>query len=116
MNTTAGRIPSATDVNAWAAKFPTDRLTLAQNHPNPFGPETAIRFVVPASGRLTTLRIFDVAGREVVRPRDRTPVAGPQSVIWNGRDAAGNEVASGVYFYRVEAGDEAESKKLLLLR
>ena len=92
------------------------RLMLAQNFPNPFGATTAIRFTVPAPGREVSLRIFDVAGREVLTLLDRELVLGPRSVVWNGLDAAGRPVSAGVYFYRLETGEERLSKKLILLR
>lgn len=95
---------------------PAASLRLDQNVPNPFNPETTIRFDVPAPGAIVTLTIYDVAGRLVVRLLESERVAGARAVRWNGRDAAGNEVPSGVYFYRLETGRESLSRKLVVLR
>jgi hypothetical protein len=88
---------------------------LSQNFPNPFNPLTMIRFGLREPGRVS-LRIYDTAGRLVralvEEPRD----AGHYAEEWNGRDNAGHEVASGVYFYRLEAGTFNETKKMILLR
>ena len=109
--------PSAVGVEvAWAAGLPVDRLTLAPSAPNPFVGETAIRFAVPAPGHPVTLRIFDVAGREVAKPLDRELVEGARSVVWDGRDGRGRSVPAGVYFFRLEANGEERSSKLLRLR
>ena len=88
---------------------------LAQNAPNPFNPATTIRFGLARQGR-ATLSIYDVSGRLV-----RTLVDGPRSAAvyretWDGRDARGNAVASGVYFYRLRAGTFSETKKMVLTR
>ncbi|UCH85129.1 MAG: T9SS type A sorting domain-containing protein, partial [Candidatus Latescibacterota bacterium] len=96
-----------------------DRISsvdLEQNVPNPFNPETTIRFSVPEPGMMTTLKIYDVAGRAVTTLIDRQMVAGTRTVRWNGKDSRGNDVSSGVYFYRLEAGTETRSRKLVLLR
>jgi hypothetical protein len=90
-------------------------MYLAQNYPNPFNPATTIRFglQVPAD---VSLCIYDAAGRLVQvlveEPRD----AGHQIVRWDGRDSGGRSVASGVYFYRLEAGTFKETKKMIMLR
>jgi hypothetical protein len=93
-----------------------DRLVLAQNVPNPFGCETVIGFAVPAPGREVTVRVFDVAGRLVASLLERELVEGRGSVGWDGRDSAGRRVAAGVYFYRLETGEDLLSRKLVLLR
>ncbi len=91
-------------------------LRLEQNVPNPFNPETTIRFGVPAPGEVVSLKIYDVAGRTVATLLDGEKVAGSRTVRWDGRDNTGRIVASGVYFYRLEAGRESVSKKLVVLR
>ena len=91
-------------------------LTLFQNYPNPFNPSTAISFYLPAACRVT-LEIYDSSGRLVRRILDgeRRP-AGRHSVDWRGTDARGGAVSSGVYFYRLEAGKQTTSKKMVLLK
>ncbi len=88
---------------------------LVQNYPNPFNPLTHIVFSIREAGWVV-LRVYDIAGRPV-----RTLVNGwlePQhyELTWDGRDDAGNEIASGVYFYKLEAPGHKESKKMILLR
>jgi hypothetical protein len=84
--------------------------------PNPFSEETTIRFEVPAHTS-ATVAIYDAAGRQVrelVLPAART--GGPRSLTWDGRDAAGRELASGVYFYRLESDGEFVERKMILLK
>ena len=82
------------------ASLPTE-YALAQNYPNPFNPSTTIRYDLPESGRVS-LTIYDVTGQEVRRLLTEHVNAGRQSVVWDGRDARGRNVASGIYIYRVD--------------
>jgi len=91
------------------------RFALFQNRPNPFNPSTMIRFGIPGKTRVQ-LRVYDCTGRRV-----RTLVDGPKEpgwheVIWNGRNDAGLQVASGVYFCRLEAGGSRALRKLVVLK
>ena len=90
-----------------------DRI-LEQNYPNPFNPSTQIRFSLP-DARSYSLTIFDLAGRMV---RQYTGDAGPGwvSLNWNGRDEKGNALGSGVYFYRLEAGDFSAEQRMILIK
>jgi hypothetical protein len=90
------------------AGLPND-YSLSQNYPNPFNPTTTIRFVVGMYGH-TSLRVYDVLGHEVATLVNEEKPAGSYSVSWN---ATG--MASGVYFYRLSAGQFSAIKKLLLL-
>ncbi|RPJ49373.1 MAG: T9SS C-terminal target domain-containing protein, partial [Candidatus Latescibacterota bacterium] len=83
--------------------------------PNPFGPQTTIRFAVASSGRVT-LALYDLAGRRVRILEDRVLGAGLHQSEWNGRDDAGRDVSSGVYFYRLEEGNRVRSGRLVLAR
>lgn len=83
---------------------------LDQNYPNPFNPATAIIFSLPSQS-FVSLKVFDELGREVAALLSEELPAGTYSQQWN---ASG--LASGVYFYRLQAGSFAETKKLLLLR
>lgn len=86
--------------------------SLEQNYPNPFNPATNIRYTVPAGGyRRTSLRVYDMLGREVATLVNEVKPPGTYAVRW---DATG--LASGVYFYRLEAGSFTSVKKLLLLK
>jgi hypothetical protein len=88
---------------------------LSQNFPNPFNPATRIEFGLSEPGRVS-LRIYDTAGRLVRVLIDEARAAGRYTEKWDGRDDAGRAVASGVYFYRVEAGAFGETRKMVLLR
>jgi hypothetical protein len=88
-------------------------LSLAQNSPNPFAGATTLRFAVPAEGAVR-LEVFDVAGRRVARLVDAVLPAGGHAVTWDGRDAAGSRVASGVYLYRLHAGGQSTSREMVL--
>ena len=86
------------------------RFALEQNFPNPFNPTTTFQFSI-ATSQLTILKVYDILGREVATLVNEKKSAGKYSVTWNA-----SSMASGVYFYRLEAGSFVETKKLLLLR
>jgi predicted outer membrane repeat protein len=90
-------------------------LGLEQNFPNPFNPSTAVAYYLPRDSRVE-LAVFDVSGRRVASLVERIEKKGRHSVIWNGKDETGSSVGSGVYFYRLTAGKETISKKMVLLR
>jgi glucuronoarabinoxylan endo-1,4-beta-xylanase len=93
-------------------------VTLMQNYPNPFNPFTTIRYELPVHTHVT-LKIFDVLGRDVRTLVEADQQAGSYRVLFDG-----SNLASGVYFYRLQthriergqAGDLVQSKKLLLLK
>lgn len=84
--------------------------SLSQNYPNPFNPATTISFTLPSSS-YTTLKVFDLLGSEVAVILAEELQAGKYSEHWN---ASG--IPSGVYFYRLQAGQFTESRKLILLK
>jgi len=88
---------------------------LVGNYPNPFNPKTTIRFDL-VEEQAVKLVIFDVNGRRIVTLIDEKLPAGQHSELWNGRDEEGVQVASGVYFYRIEAGPLRETSRMLLLK
>ncbi|HEX7402067.1 MAG TPA: FlgD immunoglobulin-like domain containing protein, partial [candidate division Zixibacteria bacterium] len=88
---------------------------LSQNHPNPFNPETEIVFGLPKAG-FVTLKIYNILGQEVTTLFNKNLSAGRYRIIWNGTDKAGRAVSSGVYFYRMQAGDFVQTKRMLLLK
>ena len=93
-----------------------DRFILYQNYPNPFNSETTIEFYLPRVS-LVRLDIFDLLGQKVRALVNRSFSTGLKEVKWNGRDDAGQPVASGVYVYRLKAGNRfVQSRKMLLLR
>jgi len=89
--------------------------TLAPNKPNPFNPFTTISYGIPREGQVS-LVIFDVAGRFVRTLVNTWQGPGKYSVRWDGRDDAGRAVGSGVYFYRMSAGEEIFTGKMALLK
>lgn len=89
--------------------------SLEPNYPNPFNPTTSIRYALPASGHVT-LRIYNVLGQSVRTLVDGTVEAGVHDVLWDGSDDTGIPVASGVYFYRLTAGDFEQSRKMVLIK
>jgi hypothetical protein len=100
---------------------------LKQNYPNPFNAGTTIPFTIPSppvnSSQFmvhrpinTTLDIYNILGQKVRTLVDEAKLPGEYEVRWYGKDEKGNFVASGIYFYRIKAGDFHESKKLILIR
>jgi hypothetical protein len=97
------------------AKFAASTYKLEQNYPNPFNPTTKISFTVPTSGNVK-IRIFDVMGNLVKEVYNQNVVPGQYSAVWSGDDARGNKVASGIYFYKLEAQNFTVSKKMILMK
>ncbi len=90
-------------------------FNLKQNYPNPFNPETSIRFTLAAGGH-TVLEVYNVTGRKVATLVDGFLSAREHTVTWDGCDDNEQPLASGVYFYRLDAGDQRASRKMVLLR
>lgn len=88
---------------------------MTQNAPNPFNPDTEIRFSLPVSGPVR-LAVYNVEGRLVRTLEDGVRTAGVHTVHWDGMDGNGQAVASGMYLYRIDAGSLCETKKMVLLR
>jgi len=90
------------------------RFDLAQNYPNPFNPSTKINLALPVASEYT-VAIYNVAG-QLIRAYDGYANAGVVSIEWDGKDASGSQVASGVYFYKAQAGKYSATKKMLLMK
>jgi len=88
---------------------------LSQNYPNPFNAATRIEYYVPLPSHVT-LSVYDILGRTVETLVDEQKTIGEHDVIWSGLDADGNQVASGLYFYHLRAGEHNYSRKMLLLK
>jgi len=88
---------------------------LGQNYPNPFNPTTVIEFSVPERADVK-LDIYNILGRKVKTLVDREMAAGDYTVQWDGTNQSGHSVATGIYLYRLTAGDHAASRKMLLLK
>ena len=85
-------------------------FSLFQNYPNPFNPSTTISFSLPRSG-FTTLKIYDLMGRDVETIVSEELSAGTYTRQWNA-----SKISSGIYFYRLQSGSFITTKKLLLLK
>ena len=83
---------------------------LEQNYPNPFNPTTTIEYTIPKADRVI-LKIYDILGREVTTLVNGEQLKGKYSIAFNA-----NKLASGVYFYRLRAGNFVETKKLILMK
>ena len=93
------------------------RFALHQNYPNPFNPSTSISYFVGAEAATrVSLRIYNVAGQLVKTLVDEDQSPGEHQVIWDGKNEQGDEVASGVYFYRLNVSDFSDSRRMVLLK
>jgi hypothetical protein len=94
------------------------KFELEQNSPNPFNPTTDIRYQIPegSSPVRITLKIFNLLGQEVRTLVDEMQDPGSYTITWDGEDAMGHAVGSGVYFYRLQTGDFAAVKRMLLMK
>ena len=90
-------------------------LTLRGNHPNPFNPRIEIGLSIDRPGRVT-VTVFDLRGRRVRTLVDESRPAGASSILWDGTDSAGNEVASGVYAVQFVSDGRADYRKVTLVR
>jgi hypothetical protein len=89
---------------------------LSQNYPNPFNPSTTIRYDIPVGSGTVPVKVFiyDIRGRLVRKLVDQEKESGSYQVHWAGRDDNGQQVSSGVYLYRIEAGDFLSTRKMVM--
>ena len=92
------------------------RAHASYNFPNPFSPATAIRYTVPQPGTDVRISVYDLRGREVKTLVAEELPPGEYTTVWRGRDDSGNELGSGVYFYRVQIGDYRVDRKMVLMK
>lgn len=90
-------------------------FSLMQNYPNPFNPETKIEFTLKNNSPVR-LDIFDISGAKVRTLVNGELQQGLQSVSWDGRNDAGSKVPTGVYMYTLTAGDNSQTKKMVILK
>ncbi|MCW8803518.1 MAG: T9SS type A sorting domain-containing protein, partial [Ignavibacteriaceae bacterium] len=81
-----------------------------QNYPNPFNPSTTISFQVPVESNVS-LKVYDMLGNEVATLVNETKTAGEYDIDFNAAT-----IASGIYFYRLQAGDFVETKRMMLMK
>jgi hypothetical protein len=106
---------SPDDIAGLGQPAPPAGFALHGNAPNPFNPGTSIRFDLPVA---TTVRltIYTVDGRRVRQLVDEPMGPGEYGIVWNGRDDAGNATASGVYLYRLDAGEFSQTRRMTMVR
>jgi hypothetical protein len=92
-----------------------ETFELSQNYPNPFNPETKIRYQLPQTTDVL-IRIYDVLGRTVRTMVNEKIDAGYHIITWDATNDAGVRISSGVYYYRIVAGEYTITKKMLLLK
>jgi len=114
------QVRAALDVTVSTDVAPSDArpryvFDLRQNFPNPFNPVTTVRYSVGKESHVD-IAVFDVGGRRVRSLVDETQVAGLYDVTWDGRDHHGAELAAGVYWIRLEAGEHRFARKAVLLK
>jgi len=96
--------------------IPTE-FTLYQNSPNPFNPSTTLQYAIPEGNSFhIKLNVYDLRGAQVRTLVNQVVNPGIHSVVWDGIDTTGNEVSSGVYLYRIQAGRFSKTNKMLLIR
>jgi hypothetical protein len=88
---------------------------LEKNFPNPFNPETVLKFNLPEASHVS-LNVYNILGQVVRTLVNEELPAGIHSVTWDGKNGQGSDVASGVYFYRIKAGNFASVRKMTLMR
>ena len=127
VNEVVAEITANGEYAVFSTNFPTDiednqqgsilpiRFELNQNYPNPFNPVTTIEYSIPARSHIS-IEVYNIIGQKVNTLIDSEQSAGTYSITWNGVDASGQKVSSGVYMYRFQAGDHIETKKMLLLK
>lgn len=89
--------------------------SLHQNYPNPFNPATTIHYDLPKTSNVV-LKVYDLIGQEVKTLVNDIQTAGEKSVVWDGRNSAGQRVSSGVYIYSLQARNEVHSRKMIFAR
>ncbi|MCU0415295.1 MAG: T9SS type A sorting domain-containing protein, partial [Ignavibacteriaceae bacterium] len=92
-----------------------DAYELMQNYPNPFNPSTTLSFVIGHSS-FVSLKVYDILGNEIATLVNEEKPAGRYEIEFNVAQVSRPEIASGVYFYRLSAGNYIETKKMVLIR
>jgi len=104
-----------TTVNATTDTYIPQEFRLAQNYPNPFNPSTLINYSVPTQSNVT-ITVYNLLGQKITTLVNKEHLQGNHSVVWNGRDQFGYEVAAGVYIYKLKAEGFVQTRKMLLIK
>ena len=92
-----------------------DKFIVHQNFPNPFNPETEIRFALTKDSHVV-INVYNTLGQLIGTLTDSHYSAGFHSVHWDGKDGNGSHVSSGVYLYQIQAGEFSQVRKMSLIR
>jgi hypothetical protein len=104
------------NVSSGSATLP-KAFSLSQNSPNPFNPSTTINYTVSEGEKVrVTIKIFDIRGKQIRTLVDEVKESGTYSVFWDGTDEKGSRISSGVYFYRMVAGEFDQIRKMVHLK
>jgi len=95
--------------------FTPNQFRLNNNYPNPFNPETTIRYELDSPG-IVSLRIYNTLGQEIRNLVNDQRGTGSYSVVWDGRDNFGRQAASGTYFVRLQTGSKIATMKMLMIK
>jgi len=106
--------PYTPPINA-DSEAPALQTALGKNYPNPFNPTTTISFTLAEPGQ-TSLKIYNAKGQLVRQLANSQYRAGQHHLVWDGRDAVGRSVSSGLYFYRLQTKDFSKSYKMVLMK
>ena len=98
-----------TGIRGWKEEFPL-AFVLMQNYPNPFNPSTKIKFSLPKP-ETVKIEVYDIIGQKIQTLLNKTMPAGYHEVQFNGQN-----LSSGIYLYRIKAGEWSEVRKMILLR
>lgn len=104
------RIKDAKEFNNFVKTF-----VLFQNYPNPFNPTTMIEYQLPRAGE-TEIKIFNIKGQLIKKITNEFQQAGNYKIEWDGKDATGQKVTSGLYIYQIKFDNTVLSKKMILAR
>ena len=99
----------------WGGEEAADFTSLEGNYPNPFNPTTTILFNLAADTHVN-LAVYDISGRLMNKLVDGPLAAGEHEIVWNGKNQDGVRVASGVYFYKLNADDYSATKKMVMVK
>ena len=114
-NNVEGADPELSATSELATGAVPTEFKLETNYPNPFNPTTTITYHLPEAAHVS-LSVYNVAGQRVAELVSGQQSEGIHQAVWDGRDAAGVSVASGLYLYRIEAGTFRQTRKMTLLK
>jgi uncharacterized repeat protein (TIGR01451 family) len=112
---TANRTPIFVDIGEEKEEELPFDFSLSQNYPNPFNPSSVIQYAIPRQCHVK-ITIYNILGQKVRTLVDKEQTIGYKKVIWDSRNDKGEEVASGVYFYKIKADEFTQVKKMVLLK